>query len=169
MPAIQKQPAGLLQLLGIYGEGRNPSDMHSTVQPVVDLGDLYAGADLVSQVQNLAGAQTVGDASTLEVPAGEAWYMLCLSGQLSTWSGVGDVSGLRLTVRPPRGTEGVPVINADTVFPTVAAVGDRFDRAFWFPTRWIALAGTQFSSVYQFTTVATCTMRTRALFHRLRA
>lgn len=165
---IQKQPSGLLSLLGLIGKGTYPRGLADEVRPVVSIGDFYASADLRTDQTVVTLQQTAGDRADLDVPAGEAWYMLGISGSVASFSAAGDSPIARLSMRPPAGNPTFTLTSNDHVPPTVAATTDVFDLVHFFPQRFIALAGTQFSIVLARTIVATATIRVRALFHRLR-
>ena len=72
---IARRPGGLLDLLLTQQQGRNPSDLLDSVQPILDMAAFYEQERLYVT----GGAKTitaVGGNDTILVPAGESWKLI---------------------------------------------------------------------------------------------
>lgn len=102
MPAaIQLTPAGLLGLLQLKNEGRNPQNLIETIQPVIDCFELYRGSARESRSTDdilfAVGANPVtvftnGDLAV--VPSNEFWFVDFLTVRILTLGVAGDIGGL---------------------------------------------------------------------------
>lgn len=78
MPSpISRRPAGLLDLLLTQQQGRNPSELRDSVQPVMEMTPFYQSERLKISAVN-ANAAAVGSTATHSVPSGEYWKILSL-------------------------------------------------------------------------------------------
>jgi len=76
---ISRRPSGLLDLLLTQQQGKNPALLEDDVQPIIDLGPFYEAERLETINASNAVTATGVQASTIDVPAGEYWKLLCLS------------------------------------------------------------------------------------------
>lgn len=78
---VQRVAAGLLEVFGLKGHGQNPLALVPTVQPTVDLLQMYARSQRISQfIQNAAAAE--GTAVSLVVPDNQTWVLLHCFGRI---------------------------------------------------------------------------------------
>lgn len=124
MTGINRQPYGLLSLLGIKNSGRNPADLNAVLTPVIDLAPwyLYQNAESINANANIA-AVGFTPIPALQIPVTETWAILGCS--VNTVAALGAGQGLQfagvfapsanvtpaypLTVLSPDGTTGTVV------------------------------------------------------------
>lgn len=169
--SINRFPDGLLAFLDLKTRGETPSDLGSTVAPIIDLLPFYElGATAVwTRTAGLTISQTY--TSSVVVPDGEIWLVRAGTVKVEalgpgTWSGslVGGASdsGLQLNALAAWGGGTVPYIS-------LTAVGDTFNLQ-WQPT-WplFARAGWRFGTFTDRQTGGGYTATTSILATRFRA
>lgn len=98
MPSpISRRPQGLLDLLLTQQQGKNPSDLLDTVQPIVDMTQFYQ-TDRVTVEQGAGVMTAVGQNVDITIPSGEAWKVYTAS-SFCTFATVDQEFGAYLTVR----------------------------------------------------------------------
>lgn len=74
---IQAPARGLQDLLGLTSFGSNPRELAADVQPTIDMGALYS-VDKLSVLRanyTLNGSNEADKTISLEVPAGQTWFI----------------------------------------------------------------------------------------------
>jgi len=78
MPAINRNPKGLLSILDGQTQGNNPKDLEPLVRGILDMSPLYYAArgwEVVSQAANQPLGSTGPWSAILTVPSGELWMV----------------------------------------------------------------------------------------------
>lgn len=83
MSKINTPPIGLQDFLGSKNYGENPAQLGQVVSPMLDLAPFFGvyEQDIARDTGVLTGR---GIAATVEVPEGEAWYLLAAGGRIET-------------------------------------------------------------------------------------
>lgn len=89
MATINRIPDGLQSLLGVKALGRNPQEIEGSVRPSIDLTEFYyANKTVELEVgQEIAAIAANGLYATVEIPAGEVWYVYSVAMRCSAISG----------------------------------------------------------------------------------
>lgn len=131
---IQRTPLGLLGLLGIKSLGKNPDQISDTVIGAINMAPFYWASKLEVHAELVTNVgATAGDAPLITVPDSEDWLVLGVGLDISTGQTVGDVNDLSCTLLPPRGVEGLTVVQHAT--QTINSVLDvtHFGKQLEFP------------------------------------
>jgi len=80
MAAINKNPRGLISLLGLFDSGATPKDLAVVMSPTIDVTRMYMLNDEVSLSTTFNpiagnGPQYGGSSPDLDVPQGQVWYV----------------------------------------------------------------------------------------------
>ena len=89
---ISRRPTGLLDLLLTQQQGANPKELEDDVQPIIDMGPFYEAERLTSINASNAVTATGIQASTIDVPPGEYWKLLCFTVYVDFGAGNQDIS-----------------------------------------------------------------------------
>lgn len=164
MAKVQSFPAGYIALLGIK-DGQNPFQSADFITPVVSLDTFYLAAAIDSASTATAGATNNGDFASVDVPAGEAWRLLALSGNvLNATAPLANVR-IGLQVLDPRNFSSTCIHRFEA---PIAAVTDTLHDGIPFPQPIVVPPGTRLrAQLLCDLGAATIELQCRVLFQRL--
>lgn len=158
---IQTQPRGLLGLLQLKNQGRNPSDLLDTLTPTFDLERLLVGATLEVSQTGLVAA-VIGSNVGITVPETEVWFVwgVCVTTDVL---GAGEAISVAPTIAPSSSA-----LIAFPVGPYVDGVPADFVRAASYPGILVAEPGAILGSFVK-TLTGAVNISTQAVIARARA
>lgn len=145
---LQKSPIGLIGAFDLQHQGQSPDQFGGTIQPTVDVFDLYMRPVTGSRGLTVAGnLQTSGDALSLTVPAGEMWRLWSVSCGVIVPAATANPDGLGLGLLVNAGYVRTEYYRGPT--PTVGEV--RFSVGLALPRPYLLPSGDSIGVVMQLT------------------
>lgn len=132
---ISRRPSGLLDLLLTQQQGKNPSVLGESVQPVIDLTEMYATDRLTIETLNRTYT-AIAQTTNFDVPPGETWRLFGVGG-FFTFATIDQHLSVAVSLqRIPNATHHVGQLVGPTEPLTAtgkATIGYEFANPLWIP------------------------------------
>ena len=136
MSAINRIPKGLQEFLGNTAMGKNPAELLQDVRPNIDMFPFWS-TDSIRNKVTTGPIGAIGQFVTIQVPQGEAWIPIAVSGDI--FGGAGERWRINVHLTDPAGNARTILAVSETVVmagPEYVSASQVFPQNILVPAGW---------------------------------